>query len=96
MDRPPVAGLEENILQELKATDPKNGQGMGRKGGRTRSVALTVALETACRCWKNNSGSPGRGKVLPNGFLRLHLIVRCRKASKEAVWMAAESVFDWH
>ena len=44
MDRPPVAGLEENILQGLKATNPKNGQGMGRKGGRTRSVALTVAL----------------------------------------------------
>lgn len=69
MDRPPVAGLEENILQGLKATDPKNGQGMGRKGGaRTRSVAWTVALETDCRRWKNNSGSSGRGKVLPNGF----------------------------
>lgn len=68
MDRPPVAGLEENILQGLKATNPKNGQGMGRKGGWTRSVALTVALETACRRWKNNSGSSGRGKVLPNRF----------------------------
>ena len=44
MDRPPVAGLEENILQGFKVTDPKNGPGMGRKGGRTRSVALTVAL----------------------------------------------------
>ena len=68
MDRPPVAGLEENILQGFKVTDPKNGPGMGRKGGRTRSVALTVALETACRRWKNNSGSSGRGKVLPNRF----------------------------
>lgn len=46
MDRPPVAGLEENILQELKATDPNNGQGMGRKGGRTLSKLIVGVGKT--------------------------------------------------